>query len=76
MSLLVQPTADEATEAAAEPLFLHQFFERAARCWPHQVALDVPPGIGRHDRQRLTYAEVEAQANALAAFLSTFVNGE
>ncbi|HJQ26137.1 MAG TPA: amino acid adenylation domain-containing protein [Blastocatellia bacterium] len=76
MSLLVQPTTDEAAEAVAEPLFLHRFFERAARRWPHHVALDVPPGNARPDRQRLTYAEVEAQANALAAFLCTFINGE
>jgi amino acid adenylation domain-containing protein len=76
MSLLVQPIGDEAAEAIEEPLFLHQFFERAARRWPHQVALDVPPGIGRPDRQQLTYAEVERQANALAAFLSAFISGE
>src|SRR5205085_5002589 len=59
-----------------EPLFLHQFFERAVRRWPQRPALDVPPGNGRAGRRVLTYAEVEQQANALATFLSTFINGE
>ncbi|HKQ06443.1 MAG TPA: amino acid adenylation domain-containing protein [Blastocatellia bacterium] len=76
MSLLVQPIGDEAAEAIEAPLFLHQFFERAARRWPHQVAIDVPPGMHRPARQQLTYAEVERQANALAAFLSAFISGE
>src|SRR5438270_7675347 len=76
MSLLVQPTSDAAARAVDAPLFLHQFFERAVRRWPQQLALDVPPGNQRRERRRFTYAEVEQQANAVATFLSTFINGE
>jgi non-ribosomal peptide synthetase-like protein len=76
MSLLVQPTSDEAAQAVEEPLFLHQFFERAVRRWPAEIAIDVPPSCGRPDRRRLTYAEVDRQANAVATFLSTFVSNE
>jgi non-ribosomal peptide synthetase-like protein len=76
MSLLVQPTSDGATRSVEEPLFLHQYFERAVRRWPERPALDVPPGIGRSERRVLTYAEVQQQANAIATFLSTFISGE
>jgi non-ribosomal peptide synthetase-like protein len=76
MSLLVQPTSDGAAQSGEEPLFLHHFFERSARRWPQRPAIDVPPGNGRLERRALSYAEVEQQANAIATFLSTFVNGE
>ncbi len=76
MSLLVQPTSDGAARAVEEPLFLHDYFERAARRWPQRVAIDVPPGNNRPERRVLTYAEVQQQANAVATFLSTFISGE
>jgi non-ribosomal peptide synthetase-like protein len=76
MSLLVEPTSDGAARAVEEPVFLHEFFDRAARRWPERVAIDVPPGNRRPERRVLTYAEVQQQANAVATFLSTFISGE
>ena len=76
MSLLAQPTSNGAAQSVAEPVFLHQYFERTALRFPDRPAIDVPPGIGRPERRILTYADVEQQANAVAAFLSTFVSEE
>src|SRR5262252_1208533 len=76
MSLLALPATDAADRGVVEPVFLHQFFERTATRWPDRPAIDVPPGAGRPHRRVLTYAEVEEQANALAAFLSPLVSGE
>ncbi|MEN3334143.1 MAG: hypothetical protein V7641_3508 [Blastocatellia bacterium] len=76
MSLLVQPTSDDAAQSVEEPFFLHEFFERAVRRWPQRPALDVPPGNQRAERRVLTYTEVQQQVNAIATFLSAFINGE
>ena len=76
MSLLALPATDAADRGVVEPVFLHQFFERTATRWPGRPAIDVPPGAGRPHRRVLTYAEVEEQANAVAAFLSPLVSGE
>ncbi|MEN9813290.1 MAG: hypothetical protein RL479_1976, partial [Verrucomicrobiota bacterium] len=59
-----------------EPALLHGFFERAARRWPGQVAIDVPPGPGRPARVTLTYAELDAAADTVAAALRELVRGE
>lgn len=76
MSLFAETTSDEFTYGAEEYFFLHQFFERAARQWPHRAALDIPPGINRPDRRVITYAELEQQSDALAAFLRAFITKE
>src|SRR5436305_7033927 len=57
------------------PQLLHEVFEAAARRLPDQVAIEVPPA-GSSPRRRLTYAEVDRLANALAARLAPFVSGE
>ena len=59
-----------------EPALLHAFLERAARRWPGQVAIDVPPGPDRPARVTLTYAELDAAADAVAAALRGSVRGE
>ena len=56
------------------PVLLHDFFSAARRRWPDQVAIDIPPGRGRPERVTLTYAEVEAAADALAAVLRPLVS--
>ncbi len=60
----------------AAPGLLHEFFTRAARTWPHRVAVDVPPSRLRPARHRTTYAELDRQSNALARRLMSFVTGE
>ena len=59
-----------------EPALLHAFLARAARRWPGQVAIDVPPGPGRPARVTLTYAELDAAADTVAAVLRELVRGE
>lgn len=76
MSLFAETTLDEFTRGEEGYLFLHQFFERAARQWPHRAALDIPPGINRPDRRVITYAELEQQSDALAAFLRASITKE
>ncbi len=60
----------------ASPLLLHDFFERAARRHPDAVALDIPPGYGRADRRRVTYAELRKSAAKVAALARPVVAGE
>lgn len=76
MTLFAETTSDEFTRGAEEYVFLHQFFERAARQWPQRAALDIPPGIGRPDRRVITYAELEQQSDRLASFLRAFITKE
>lgn len=51
------------------PRLLHGFFDRVAGLYPDRVAVDVPPGPGSPERVRVTYAELLAQADSLAAEL-------
>jgi len=55
---------------------LHDVFRRTALAHPGSVAIDVPPGPARPARERLTYAEVERRAAALAARIAPLVHGE
>jgi non-ribosomal peptide synthetase-like protein len=55
---------------------LHRLFEATAREWPDTVAIEVPPGRSRPDRLRVTYAELEHRARAIAGRLRPFVAGE
>jgi non-ribosomal peptide synthetase-like protein len=55
---------------------LHEIFEAAARKWPDEVAIDVPPGPSRPQRQLVTYAELDRRANAIASRLRWRVAGE
>jgi amino acid adenylation domain-containing protein len=57
-------------------LLLHPFFERAAGRRPEGVAVEVPPGSGRKERIRVTYAELVRQSDALARRLQPCVAGE
>jgi len=61
--------------AETDPQLLHEIFEGVARRLPSQVAIEVPPTASA-PRRRFTYAEIDAQANALAARLAPFVRGE
>ncbi|WP_226017253.1 non-ribosomal peptide synthetase [Novosphingobium sp. FKTRR1] len=45
------------------------FRATALRC-PDQIALDIPPGRGRPERQTLTYAALDALSDALAGHLA------
>jgi non-ribosomal peptide synthetase-like protein len=60
----------------AEPRLLHEFFTRAARRWPENIAIDAPPSASRPDRRTITYAELDRQTDELAAELREFVTGE
>ncbi|WP_353205489.1 amino acid adenylation domain-containing protein [Sphingomonas sp.] len=55
---------------------LHELFSSTARAHPDRIAIEVPPGFGRPARVRLSYAEVEAAATALATRLRPLVPGE
>jgi len=49
------------------PDLLHEFFEAAADRHPDQIAVDVPPGLGRRERIRVSYAEMSLLVRALAS---------
>ena len=55
---------------------LHTYLDRAVAAFADHVALEVPPGEGRPDRLRWTYAELDRRADALAAYLRPRVRGE
>src|SRR5215208_6270091 len=76
MSLLARSIMNDAAHSADEPLLLHQFFARTVARFPERTALEIPSGVGRPERRRLTYAELDGQANTLAAFLQPLVAGE
>ena len=63
-------------DAAATPALLHEFFERAAAKHPAAIAIDVPKGIDRPDRSTASYAELQGDARAIAAWLGGFVDRE
>ncbi len=45
---------------------LHEIFDAVVRRHPHQVAIDIPPGVGRPARVTLTYAALDARVATLA----------
>jgi non-ribosomal peptide synthetase-like protein len=52
---------------------LHQFFENAVRRWPERTAVEIPPGHGRPDRRRVSYADLGRPADAVAGALAGFL---
>ncbi|MEW5983749.1 MAG: amino acid adenylation domain-containing protein, partial [Acidobacteriota bacterium] len=56
--------------------FLHRLFDEVAGRCPDRVAVDIPPGQGRRERQQITYAELQHQADAIAAALAGVVGRE
>ena len=66
-------TADFEAPPQGAPLLLHQFFENAASRWPWRTAVDIPPGHGRPERRRTTYAELGRQADAVVGALRGLV---
>ncbi len=62
--------------AATAGELLHAFFARALARWPDQIAIDVPPGPGRSERQTVTYAGLQHQAGILSVALQPLVQGE
>jgi non-ribosomal peptide synthetase-like protein len=64
----VSTNAGEALSQTS-PVLLHEFFVSAVRRWPARTAVEIPPGHGRPDRRRVTYAELERQAEAVAGAL-------
>jgi amino acid adenylation domain-containing protein len=76
MNLLTNSLSNQTSQSAEEISLLQHFFESAATRWPEQIAVDVPPGVGRPERRLVTYRELEHQSNALAYLLRTFVTGE
>jgi non-ribosomal peptide synthetase-like protein len=55
---------------------LHEFFERCVRDSPDALALDIPPGHGRQERQSFTYRELAARSIAAQMRLAGRVQGE
>lgn len=55
---------------------LHRLFDEVAGRCPNRVAVDVPPGRGRRDRQQITYAALRHQADAVAESLESLVAPE
>jgi non-ribosomal peptide synthetase-like protein len=65
---------DERTATRVQ--LLTALFEQQARSTPDAVALEVPPHASDPRRTRLSYAQLDAAAEALAARLGPFVQGE
>ncbi len=59
-----------------DPRLLHDLFAEVARRHPDALALDVPPGADGAVRQTLTYAELDARSDAVAAYLATRLEQE
>lgn len=59
-----------------EPLVLHDFFARTVTRWPGRIAIDIPPGRDRPERQQLSYAELSIAARGLATQLASRIAGE
>jgi non-ribosomal peptide synthetase-like protein len=55
---------------------LHHLFEAAAREWPDEVAIEVPPGRSRPDRLVITYSELNRRSTAIASYIRRLVTGE
>ncbi len=55
---------------------LHAFFEAPLACDPGAIAIDVPPGRGRSDRQVMTYGALDALATRIAQHLAGRIAGE
>ncbi len=65
---------DERTVAGLR--LLHGIFEQQARATPTAIALDVPPAREGEARRQLSYAEVNAAADAMANGLAAHIHGE
>ncbi|MBX9730921.1 MAG: amino acid adenylation domain-containing protein [Sphingomonas sp.] len=65
---------DQEAREAAHPL-LPQVLAASVARHPHALAIDVPPGRGRPDRQTLTYAELDARVQALAERIAARIAG-
>lgn len=57
-------------------MLLHQFFNHSAARWPDAIAVEIPPGPTRPERQTLTYAALQTRVEALAQQLAGMVHGE
>lgn len=55
---------------------LHAFFADSVQRHPQAIAVDIPPGRGRPDRQTITYAELARYSSAIARALVPHVAGE
>ncbi|MDE2435758.1 MAG: amino acid adenylation domain-containing protein [Sphingomonadales bacterium] len=55
---------------------LHGFLAEAVAHHPDLIAIDVPPGPGRRERQVMSYAELDRISDRLARHLAPFVDGE
>ncbi|MBK6768912.1 MAG: amino acid adenylation domain-containing protein [Ardenticatenales bacterium] len=71
MSSMPYPAA--ARPAAPVGPLLHDIFVAAARRHPDRTAVEVPPGPARPQRASITYADLAADAAAIAARLSPLV---
>ncbi len=57
-------------------MLLHEYFDRRVREGPDDIALDVPPGHGRHERITLTYRTLAVRSASAQARLAPRVRGE
>jgi non-ribosomal peptide synthetase-like protein len=55
---------------------LHQFFDQTASRWPDRIAVDVPPGHDRPERQTVTYDALRHRSLAVTHALARYVTGE
>ena len=55
---------------------LHAFLDVPAAIHADRVAIEVPPGRGRPERQTMTYRELAEQSDRLASHLAPLVTGE
>jgi non-ribosomal peptide synthetase component F len=70
------PHSPAAPREQPAPVLLHEFFDRSARRWPNNVAIDAPPCAAWPERRTITYAELARRVDSLAARLREAVTGE
>ncbi|MFM7460414.1 MAG: AMP-binding protein, partial [Burkholderiales bacterium] len=70
----IHASADAEDSCGAGPL--HSYLARSVARSPTAIAIDVPPGVGRSQRQQMTYAELWYESGVLAAQLQSRVDGE
>lgn len=58
------------------PDLLHEFFDAVADRHPDQIAVEVPPGLGRPERVRVSYREMRLLVQTLASRIRSHVRSD
>ncbi len=66
MTIDASLTGEPANTRTRQPGVLCEFFDIAAQMWPDAIAVEIPPGAGREQRKRTSYAELKSRSDLLA----------